>query len=211
MDFIPYKVNEVLENVFYQIPKELFTNPIYNTLDSTSILLYGLLLDRLSVSMKNKWIDKDGNIYIIYSRKEAQKKLRLSDKPVSKAFKKLEEAKLIYEIRSGFKKHNTIYVGKIAHQSVEKTMNRIMSDSRNGENTIIESENVRRNYNEKKYNNYSNNSSFSKNKSCNFEQRVYAPGELDKLYCNFENLKEGEWKIMENVELKERFIDELNI
>ena len=111
MDFIPYKVNEVLENVFYQIPKELFTNPIYNSLDSTSILLYGLLLDRLSVSMKNKWIDKDGNIYIIYSRKEAQKKLKLSDKPVSKAFKK----------------HNTIYVGKITHQSVEKTMNRITS------------------------------------------------------------------------------------
>ena len=73
MDFIPYKVNEVLENVFYQIPKELFTNPAYNNLDSNSILLYGLLLDRLSVSMKNKWIDKDGNIYLIYSRKEAQK------------------------------------------------------------------------------------------------------------------------------------------
>lgn len=54
MDFIPYKVNELLENVFYQIPKELFTNPAYNNLDSNSILLYGLLLDRLSVSMKNK-------------------------------------------------------------------------------------------------------------------------------------------------------------
>ena len=40
--------------------------------------------------------------------------------------------------------------------------------------------------------NYSNNSSFSKNNSCNFEQRVYVPGELDKLYCNFEILKEGE-------------------
>lgn len=65
MDFIPYKVNEVLENVFYQISKELFTNPVYNSLDSNSIILYGLLLDRLSVSMKNKWIDKDGNIYII--------------------------------------------------------------------------------------------------------------------------------------------------
>ncbi len=78
MDFIPYKVNEVLENVFYQIPKELLINPIYNNLDSNSILLYGLLLDRLSLSMKNKWIDKDGNIYLIYSRKEAQNKLKLS-------------------------------------------------------------------------------------------------------------------------------------
>lgn len=68
MNFIPYKVNEALENVFYQIPKELLVNPIYNNLDSNSILLYGLLLDRLYVSMKNKWIDKDANIYLIYSR-----------------------------------------------------------------------------------------------------------------------------------------------
>ena len=79
MNFIPYKVNEVLDNVFYQIPKELLINPIYKNLDSNSILLYGLLLDRLSVSMKNKWIDKEGNVYLIYSRKEAQKMLKLSD------------------------------------------------------------------------------------------------------------------------------------
>lgn len=180
MDFIPYKVNEVLENVFYQIPKELLVNPIYKNLDSNSILLYGLLLDRLSVSMKNKWIDKDGNIYLIYSRKEAQQKLKLSDKPVSKAFKKLEEAKLIYEIRSGFKKHNIIYVGKIVHQIIEKTMNRIMSDSRNGENTILESENVRCSNN--KYN-YSKKSSPQKN-GWNYEQRTYTAEELESLYCN---------------------------
>lgn len=53
MDFIPYKVNECLENTFYQVPKELFTNPNYEKLNSDSKLLYALLLDRLSVSMKN--------------------------------------------------------------------------------------------------------------------------------------------------------------
>ena len=194
MDFIPYKINEALENVFIQIPVELFDNELYSNLNSDSILLYGLLLSRLSLSLKNKWADKDGNIFLIYSRKEAQKMLKLSDKPITKAFRKLKEAKLIYEVRSGFKKNNIIYVGKINHISTEKTMNRIMSDSRNVKSPIQESENVRRNYNEKKYNKYINynNSSFSKNNSCNFEQRVYAPGELDKLYCNFENLKEGE-------------------
>ena len=40
MDFIPYKVNEYLENTFYQVPKELFTNPYYKKLNSDSILLY---------------------------------------------------------------------------------------------------------------------------------------------------------------------------
>ena len=187
MDFIPYKVNEALENVFIQIPVELFNNELYNNLNSDSILLYGLLLSRLSLSIKNKWADKDGNIYIVYSRKEAQKMLKLSDKPITKAFRKLQDAKLIYEIRSGFKKNNIIYVGKINHQPIEKTMNRIMSDSRNGENPIQDSENVRCNYKDNNKNDYSNVTHSSKKKTANFEQRVYAPGELDKLYCNFEN------------------------
>ena len=183
MNFIPYKVNEALENVFYQIPKELLVNPIYNDLDSNSILLYGLLLDRLSVSMKNKWIDKDGNIYLIYSRKEAQKMLKLSDKPITKSFKKLEEAKLIYEIRSGFRKNNIIYVGKIVHQSIKKTMNRTMSDSRIGENTIIESEKVRCSNNKYNKNNYSK-KSFAEKCGWNYEQREYTEEELEALYCN---------------------------
>lgn len=183
MNFIPYKVNEVLDNVFYQIPKELLTNPAYNNLDSNSILLYGLLLDRLSVSMKNKWIDKEGNIYLIYARKEAQKMLKLSDKPITKAFKKLEEAKLIYEIRSGYRKSNIIYVGKINHQSIKKTMNRTMSDSKIGESTINESENVRRSNNKYNKNNYSKKSSHEKS-GWHYEQREYTEEELEALYYN---------------------------
>lgn len=183
MNFIPYKVNEVLENVFYQIPKELLVNPIYKNLDSNSILLYGLLLDRLSVSMKNKWIDKEGNVYIIYSRKDAQKMLKLSDKPITKAFRKLEEAKLIYEIRSGYRKRNIIYVGKIIHQSIKKTMNRTMSDSSIGESTIIESENVRRSNNKYNKNNYSKKSLHEKS-GWHYEQREYTEEELEALYYN---------------------------
>ena len=115
MYFIPYKVNEFLENSFYQVPKELFANPYYTDLSLASKVLYGLLLDRLSLSIKNKWTDKDGDIYIIFSRKEAQEKLNLSDKTVTKAFKELKNKKLIREKRTGFKKNNIIYVGKINH------------------------------------------------------------------------------------------------
>lgn len=93
MDFIPYKKNEALQNVFIQIPVELFDKELYSNLNSDSILLYGLLLSRLSLSLKNDWADKDGNIYLVFSRKEAQKMLNLSDKTITKAFKKLEEAK----------------------------------------------------------------------------------------------------------------------
>ena len=136
MDFIPYKANECLENIFYQIPKELFINPYYKNLSSDSKLLYALLLDRLSVSMKNQWIDEDGNIFLVFSRKEAQEKLNLSDKTVTKAFKQLTSVKLIYEKRQGFRKNNIIYVGKINHISTEKIMSRKNYDSRNGNFTV---------------------------------------------------------------------------
>ena len=183
MNFIPYKVNEVLDNVFYQIQKELLVNPIYNNLDSNSILLYGLLLDRLSVSMKNKWFDKDGNIYLIYSRKEAQKMLKLSDKTTTKAFKNLEEAKLIYENRSGYQKSNIIYVGIINHQPISKIMNRKNYDSRVVKSTTDDTENLRRSNNKYNKNNYSNKSFHEKSKF-HYEQREYTEEELEALYCN---------------------------
>lgn len=183
MDFIPYKVNEYLENVFYQIPKELFVNPYYKNLSLASKLLYSLLLDRLSISMKNEWFDENGNIFLIFSRKEAQEKLNLSDKTATKAFKELVNVKLIYEKRQGFKKNNIIYVGKINHISADNIMTRKNYDSGNGKFTNQESENLRCNKNKYIKNNYKN-LSHKKSSYSNYEQRHYEDIELDNLYCN---------------------------
>ncbi len=183
MDFIPYKVNEYLENVFYQIPKELFINPYYKNLNSDSKLLYSLLLDRLSVSMKNEWIDEDRRIFLIFSRKEAQEKLNLSDKTVTKAFKQLADVKLICEKKQGFRKNNIIYVGKINHISTEKIISRKSYDSRKEKSTIQETEILRCNKNKDSKSNY-NNMFQRKGLFCNYEQRKYLPEELNTLYCN---------------------------
>ena len=51
-----------------------------------SKILYGFLLDRLTLSQKNHWINADNNIYLIYTRKEVQDKLGLSQKTVTKAY-----------------------------------------------------------------------------------------------------------------------------
>lgn len=49
-----YKNNEILENIYYQIPQELFINKLYKEkLNSDSKILYVFLLDRLSISQKN--------------------------------------------------------------------------------------------------------------------------------------------------------------
>ncbi len=55
MEFTPYKANECFEHLYYQMPMELFINPIYkNKLNSDSKILYGFLLNRLSVYDKLK-------------------------------------------------------------------------------------------------------------------------------------------------------------
>ena len=56
------------------------------------------MIDILSLSIKNNWIDKEtGNIYLIFTRKKIQELLHLSDKTVTIAFKELKACELIYE------------------------------------------------------------------------------------------------------------------
>lgn len=168
MEFIPYCAEEAFQFCFYQIPKELFTNEYYKgKLSSDAIILYGLLLDRLSVSIKNKWIDENELIYLILTRKEAMEKLNISDKTATKAFRQLKELKLISERRMGKGKTYKIYVGKI---------NRKKYNSSIGNFTTELSEKVR---NSKNNNSYNKNSKKTKS---NFEQREY--DDLSYLYAN---------------------------
>ena len=146
MDFISYKSNETLEHKYYQIPQELFVNEKYkNKLNSDSKILYAFLLDRLSLSQKNHWIDEDNNVYLIFTREEVQEKLNLSDKTVTKSFKILMEVNLVQEKRQGLGKPNLIYVGKINHSDSEnlRFFNRKNYDSGIEDSTTLDSENLR--------------------------------------------------------------------
>jgi len=87
--------------------------PYKDKLNSDNKILYAFLLDRLSLSQKNHWIDEEKNIYLIFTREEVQEKLNLSDKTATKAFKQLNEVGLVQEKRQGLGKPNLIYVGKI--------------------------------------------------------------------------------------------------
>lgn len=132
MDFIPYKSNETLENRYYQIPQELFDNSLYkDILNSDSKILYAFIIDRLTLSQKNNWIDSENNIYLIFTRQEVQNKLGLSEKTVIKAFKQLAEAILIFEKRQGLGKPNLIYVGKIQHEKITEQENVQLQNCKN--------------------------------------------------------------------------------
>ena len=148
MEFIPYKSNETLENRYYQIPQELFENSLYkDKLHSDSKILYAFIIDRLTLSQKNNWIDSENNIYLIFTRQEVQEKLGLSEKTVIKAFKQLAETKLIFEKRHGLGKPNLIYVGKIQHEEIAEQKNLQLQNcknysSRDVKNTVQELENL---------------------------------------------------------------------
>lgn len=146
-----YKINETLNNKYYQIPQELFVNRLYKeNLNSDSKILYAFLLDRLSLSQKNHWFDKEGRVYLIFTREEVQNKLCLCEKTVTKAFKQLAEVNLIAEKRQGLGKPNLIYVGKIQHKNIKNfvdTENLQVLNSKNYgsgkvENTILDMENL---------------------------------------------------------------------
>lgn len=138
-----YSKNEVYENRFYKIPKAFFKTEEYKDMSLYSKVIYGFLDDRRELSLKNNWVDKENNIYLIFTRKEIQDMLCLSDKPVSRAFQELTKKGLIEEVVQGLNKPNLIYVCHIDFTNIENMRTRKNSDSRIGDNTTQESEIIR--------------------------------------------------------------------
>ena len=146
-----YKSNETLSHKYYQIPQELFESSLYkNKLNSDSKILYAFLLDRLSLSIRNHWVDNANRIFLIFTRQEVQEKLGLSEKTVTKAFKQLVDTDLIEEKRQGLGKPNLIYVAKIQYEKKDKisntenlqVLNSNFYGSRVVESTVQEQENL---------------------------------------------------------------------
>ena len=75
---------------FYRIPKVLFTEERFRSVSAEAKVLYGLLLDRLSLSCKNGWLDKEGRVYIIFTIEEVMTALGCADQKAGKLLHELE-------------------------------------------------------------------------------------------------------------------------
>ena len=62
-----YYGKEAEQFSFFRIPKLLFTDHIFTKLSSDAKVLYGILLDRMNLSMKNNWIDEENKVYTIFT------------------------------------------------------------------------------------------------------------------------------------------------
>lgn len=95
---------------FYRIPKMLFTEEIFEALSTDAKVLYGLLLDRISLSRENGWLDDAGRVYVYYTIKSVKKSMRCANTKACGLLRELDEFGLIERKKQGLGKPTIIYV-----------------------------------------------------------------------------------------------------
>ncbi len=99
---------------FYRIPRLLIKDQHFKGLSSDAKLLYGLMLDRMALSMKNHWLDNENRAYIIYSISNVMEDINCSKPTCVKIMKELDSFGLIERKRKGLGKPDIIYVKNFA-------------------------------------------------------------------------------------------------
>ena len=105
--------NQQDQYTFYRIPKALIKGVRYQHVTMEAKLLYGILLDRMSLSGKNDWCDASGKVFIIYTVEELMEDFGCSNKTAIKLLRELEQSDLIVRQRQGLGKPSLIYVKQI--------------------------------------------------------------------------------------------------
>lgn len=120
MAFDYFYGRESEQYAFYRIPKLLFTNARLKGLSTDAKLLYGILLDRVSLSVKNGWVDKKGRVYIIFTLEEIMEAMGCADQKATRLLVELEKkCGLIERKRQGLGKPTLIYVKNFVSADAE--------------------------------------------------------------------------------------------
>ena len=115
---------------FFRIPKALFQEQRFQDLSTDAKTLYGILLDRMSLSVKNEWFDKKGRVFIIFTIEDVKRTFRCADNKATRLLRELEEFGLIERKRRGQGKPCLVYVKNFsAESSKESVKNRDYDDS----------------------------------------------------------------------------------
>lgn len=101
------------QNAFCRLPKSLFTDGRYKKISSDAKILYSLLTDRLSLSEKNGWVDKNGATYLYFTHAEAMELLSIGKDKCVRVFSELSAAGLIERKKQGLGKPAMIYIKEL--------------------------------------------------------------------------------------------------
>ena len=120
-----YYGKEAEQFSFFRIPKLLFTDSTFSKLSSDAKVLYGILLDRMNLSMKNGWLDEENKVYIIFTIEEIAEIMCCATQKATKILQELDDKKgigLVEKKRLGLGKPNILYVKNfILQEEKEKT------------------------------------------------------------------------------------------
>ena len=107
-----YYGNEAEQYSFYRIPKALLTDPRYKGISIEAKVLYGLLLDRMGLSVKNGWMDNDRRVYIYFTQEDAMSLMNCGKDKATKLFRELDKdgIGLIERKKQGQGRPTRIYV-----------------------------------------------------------------------------------------------------
>ena len=108
---------------FYRVPRLLIKDKRFKELSSDAKLLYGLMLDRMALSMKNGWFDSENRAYIHYTLENIMEDLNCAKEKCSKILAELDSKKgigLIEKKRQGLGKPDIIYVKNFAVVEAEE-------------------------------------------------------------------------------------------
>lgn len=95
---------------FIRIPKAMIVDPMFADLSVNAKLLYGVLLDRMNLSMKNRWFDSENRVYIIYQIAEIMEDFNFSKKTAVRYLNELENFGLVEKKRRGLGLPSLLYV-----------------------------------------------------------------------------------------------------
>ena len=123
IQFDYFRGMEAEQYTFYRIPKILFTAECFKTISCEAKVLYGLLLDRMSLSIKNRWFDEEDRVYIIFTVEEIAELMNCGTQKAVRLLKELDSEKgigLVEKRRLGLGKPNVIYVKNFMVKQPEK-------------------------------------------------------------------------------------------
>ena len=139
-----YFKREDLESFnFFRVPKALFTKEIFKPLKVEEKILYSAFLDRISLSQKNSWIDREGKVYIIYTNSEIEDYFGFSKGSTVKYMKNLEKIGLIEKRVRGLGLPNLIYVKNFAKLIEEENeFKEKIESSEDDSKNLLENQNI---------------------------------------------------------------------
>ena len=142
---------------FYRIPKALFQEQRFQNLSTDAKTLYGILLDRMSLSVKNEWFDKQGRVFIIFTIEDVKRALCCADNKATKLLRELENFGLIERKRRGLGKPSLVYVKNFSSDlSNERVQNRENHESGSPKNACqdpVKSRGIKKEENKTEMNN----------------------------------------------------------